>query len=131
LGLNERVLVVELGNSLQNFSLLETEVFTSTDSNDAKLRFQPSTIQVKTLHYRIIRLHKPNQQSNSSFDLALLSMFYGLDHKLDFKWTVFGWFSPLIISTSTYNLVSFDVVLRLSEPLLHLESTSCYFALKM
>ncbi len=109
MGLNEKVLVFELGYSFQNLSVLETEVFTSLDSTDAKLRFQPSTIQAKKFKFRIIRLLDSKQQSNTSFDLALLNGLYGVHRKLDFEWTVVGRLSPRIISASAYKSVRIDI----------------------
>jgi hypothetical protein len=92
-------LIVELGNALQNYSVLEPEVFESSDSSDAKLRFQPSTTQLKTYHFRIVRLYDPSQHLNSSFDLAwFISV---RESRLNFSWEVQVW-SPRIISSSAF-----------------------------
>ncbi len=106
LQLNERVFIVELGGLLQQHSVLETEVFMSSDLSDAKLLFQPPTIQVQTLNFRIIRLYSSDQPSNSSFDLAWFVSSRGFYSKLDFQWKVEASY-PRIISASAYMSVSF------------------------
>jgi hypothetical protein len=100
--------MVELGNALQNYSVLEPEVFASSDSSDAKLRFQPSTTQLKTYHFRIVRFYDASQHLNSSFDLAwFISV---RDSRLDFYWKVEVW-SPRIISSSAFFSVRIYVII--------------------
>ena len=80
-------------------------MFMSSDLSDAKLRFQPPTMQAKTLYFRIIRLYASDQPSNFSFDLAWFVSSRGIYSKLDFKWKVEVSY-PRIISALAYMSVS-------------------------